>query len=234
MMTLKCIIVDDEYVSRIGIKGYVDKMPGLECVGLAGDIGELKALLENEAPDIIFLDMEMPGMSGMDFLEQTSLLSCSIVVITAYARYALSGYDLNVTDYLLKPVSYSRFVTAVGKVRAYRASAMWGGVVTLKSDGMIYRVPVDDILYISAMENYLKVHTVSEKIIVRMTLKRMAEQLPSDKFVAVHRSFIVNVSKVSMADATEIKLVNGEVLPVSKNCRKSFFAKLTHEAGEAT
>lgn len=234
MTTLKCIIVDDEYVSRVGIKSYVDKMQGLECVGLAGDVEELMALLENEVPDIIFLDMEMPGMSGMDFLEQTALLSCSIVVITAYERYALQGYDLNVTDYLLKPVSYSRFMTAVGKVRAYRASAMCVGVVTLKSDGVLYRVPVDDILYVSAMENYLKVHTVSDKIVVRMTLKRMAELLPQDKFAAVHRSFIVNVNKVSMACAAEITLINGEMLPVSKNCRKSFFAKLARDADDAT
>ncbi len=222
---MTCIIVDDEYVSRCGIKSYVDKIPGLECAGVASDVDGLRELLDRGMPDIIFLDIEMPGESGIEFLEQASL-PCAVVIITAYERYALRGYDLSVTDYLLKPVSFSRFSAAVGKVRAFMASAMSGGVVTLRSDKAVYRIPVEDILYVEAMENYLKVHTSCETIVVRMTLKAVCSLLPADRFIKIHRSYIVNIGRVVKAEMSEVTIFNGDVLPLSKSCRKQFLATL--------
>lgn len=223
---MTCIIVDDEFISRSGIKSYVDKTPGLECIGMAENVKCLYELLETCSPDIVFMDIEMPGMSGMEFMERMGMLPFAVIVITAYERYALRGYDVNVTDYLLKPVSYSRFLNAVGKARAYMTSALSSGIVTLKCDKSVYRVPVDDILYVAAMENYLRIYTMTGKITVRMTLKGMSELLPADRFVSVHRSFIVNLDKISKATPAEIMLINGDIVPLSNKCRKALSDRL--------
>lgn len=229
---LTCVIVDDEPIARYGVRGYVDKIEWLECAGMFEDVAGLESFLSSApnvvggGPDIIFLDIDMPHCSGLDFLAAKAV-SSSVVIITAYSQYALRGYELDVVDYLLKPVSFSRFLRAVEKVRHHHNAMSSGpGYVMLKADSVVYRVMFSDIIYVEAMENYIKVYTVVNNIVTRMPMHRLLALLPDDIFMQVHKSFIVNLQKICKIDGSEIYLDKGFVVPVSRKLKGALLERL--------
>lgn len=163
---MRCVIVEDETIARKGIESYIEKIEWLDCVAgfeSATDLDQyLKNVAPDEYPDIIFLDIEMPNISGFEYLA-SSKVDAEIIIITAYEEYALQGYELNITDYLLKPVSSSRFLKAVEKARNSRicnsSRSALSKVLLLRVDRGDQRIPIANILYIEGMENYLKVFT---------------------------------------------------------------------------
>lgn len=224
---MRCIIVEDELIARKGIESYIDKIDWLDCVASFENVIELDQYLKTatagEYPDIIFLDIEMPYLSGFEYLTSTQI-DAAIIVITAYEEYALQGYELNITDYLLKPVSFARFSKAVEKARDSRTyktvSSPLSKVLSLRVDRGNQRIPIANILYVEGMENYLKIHTTAECIIIRMKLKDFLSMVPKDVFMQVHKSYIVNLYNILRIEGKSISFSNYKSVPVSRNYRK--------------
>lgn len=226
---LTVVIVDDEQTARYGLRSYINKTPSLKCVGEFHDVMSLERYLqENKATDIIFMDIRMPEISGLDFISSTTLDS-AIILVTAYEQYALKGFELNVCDYLLKPVSYKRFLQAVDKTSQYRyfqRGLVDEDFMFLKVDRMFQRVHISDIEYIESMENYVKVVTSYEKIVTRSTLKEFLEPLTSKGIAQVHKSYAVNVRRIKKVEVNQIITEGGHVIPLSKTFRERLLASM--------
>jgi len=224
-MKLKCIIVDDEPVARKVLKEYIDDIPFLEVVGQADNPLKIQAIAGNEPIDLIFLDINMPKLSGIDFLRTSNSLPM-IIITTAYADYALDGFALDVLDYLLKPFSFERFLKACNKAKDYRQLKIKGGQIVsndeeyffVKCNGRIEKVLYKELLYIEAMLNYITLHTINGKMIVYLTIKGIMESLPQEIFIRVHKSFIVNMQKVSSIEGNIIHIGKAEI-PTSQSAQ---------------
>ncbi len=229
-MTFTCVIVDDEPIARRGLEKYISRTEELECIGVFGSAADLDGFLHREdqttEPDIIFMDIKMPEMTGVDYLALNTLKS-AVIIVTAYESYALRGFNLYVTDYLLKPVPYERFLKAVGKAQAYRRSLRKQHETTpaltdsifVKSDRVMHRIILSDIIYIEGMENYAKIYSDKSMVVARTTLKGLMEKLPEENFVQTHRSFVINISHLKSIEGNQIRMSNGTVVPVSRGMR---------------
>ncbi|MCI8998750.1 MAG: response regulator transcription factor [Muribaculaceae bacterium] len=243
---VRCVIVDDEPVAREGIAGYVAKLDWLECVGVFGDAMSLDKFLaerkgdvgtQSRRPvDIIFIDVEMPGMTGLDYISSVCT-DAAVIVITAYSEYALRGYELNVTDYLLKPVSFPRFLKAVDKARDYclAMDRLRGNAVTeeqsnmifVKSDKIIHRVELSELNFVEGMENYVKLYMSDGVIVTRTPLKKFLGMLPERNFMQVHKSYVVNISRIRSMEGNLLRFDKDLSVPVSRNYKQKLFDKLT-------
>jgi len=220
---IRCLIADDELIAHQILEQYIVQTPGLLLVAKCRNALEAFAKLEQHAIDLIFLDIEMPLVNGITFLK-TLTNPPRVIFTTAYANYALDGYDLNVTDYLLKPFSYERFVKAVEKVQqlmpaAPAAEAEADGVNYLlvkEKDGLM-KIAYDDILHIEASRDYMKVHTVSGHHLIHQTMKKLEELLPADRFIRTHKSFIVALRQIKLLKPDAVVLMNRSEIPVSMN-----------------
>lgn len=235
-MKLKCVITDDEPVARKGLRGYIEKIEFLTLIGECEDAIQLNMLLKHEKPDLVFLDIEMPYISGIDFLAGISDPP-QIIIVSAYEQYALKGYELDVTDYLLKPVNFDRFLKAVNKVYARfeeKQKPDSGEHIFVKSDKQLKKIILKDILFVESMENYVTIYTASGKTVVYTTLKQMMESLPPELFIQVHRSYIVNTLRVQAIDGNMLRIEDHNI-PVARNQRERVFdvilnAKRTYPA----
>ncbi|MCL6524272.1 MAG: LytTR family DNA-binding domain-containing protein [Thermoflavifilum sp.] len=226
-MTLKCLIVDDEYPARVLLNDYAKKLPLLEVVGLCKTALEATAVIREQQIDLIFLDIQMPELTGLEFL-QTLAQPPLVILSTAYADYALKGYELNVVDYLLKPFSFERFVQAVNKAAEWfqlKQQATTGNAtpsadaskpfIVVKADYKLHRIFYDDILFIEGLREYVAFHTNSGKIITLESLRNLEETLPADMFIRVHKSYIVNKTKVKSLYGNQLDIA-GQWIPIGK------------------
>lgn len=216
------VIVDDEPTARYGLRSYVNKIPTLRCVGEFRDVMELENyLLKNNTPDIIFMDIQMPEMSGLDFIASRTIDS-AFILVTAYEQYAIKGFELNVCDYLLKPVSYKRFLQAINKTTDYicfRKGLFKEDFLFLKADKMIHQICFNDIEYLESVENYVKVVTKAEKITIRSTLKELLASSSEKGIIQVHKSFAVNVGRIKTINGNHIITKEGHHIPLSRTYR---------------
>lgn len=206
---ISCIITDDEPIARKGLQGYVEKIEFLELTGVCEDAVQLNNVLKQRTVDLLFLDIEMPYITGIDFLQQVNLFP-KVIFTTAYEQYAMKGYELDVLDYLLKPISFDRFLKAANKAYDYFVSRNPGEdkYLFVKTDNKLEKVNFDDILFVEAMENYVAIYTGEKKLITHSTLKLMQQNLPASRFIQPHKSYLVNI------DA--IKSIEGNILHVDK------------------
>lgn len=224
MKKLNCLIVDDEPLARKGIKSFIEKLDYLQCAGEARNVAEALHTLENIACDIIFLDIEMPGRKGFEMLEHLEERP-AIIFTTAFPNYAVKGFDLDVQDYLLKPISFERFQRGVRKAVEFIQSQNENrnlsdtSYVFLRSEGKLHKLLLQDILYIQAMQNYVQCHTVERRFISHITMKAMEEQLPEDQFVRIHKSYLVNKENISRIDGGMVE-IEGQKLPISRNYKE--------------
>jgi DNA-binding LytR/AlgR family response regulator len=221
---LNCLIVDDEPLARKQIESYVGRIPFLKMVGAARNIDRAREILQTELVDLIFLDIQMPQMTGIDFLKNQDIFQ-QVIFITAFPEYAIEGFELEVTDYLMKPVTFERFLKA-----AKKALAKVNGSQTIKSindrPDFLYikcnhrfeKIMVGDILYIEAMLNYINIITTNRKYIVYSSLKAIEDKIPRDNFLKIHKSYIVGVNHINAIDSHHID-VAGSRLPVSRSNR---------------
>lgn len=195
---MTCLIVDDEILAQDVIEHYISRVGSLELVGKCSNALEAFALLSKQEVDLVFLDIQMPEISGLEFIR---LLKHPprIILTTAYTEYALDSYELNVVDYLLKPVSFERFLKAIDKVSALMPASVTETTnvpeqdIFVKSDGKLVRIHTADIRYIEGLKNYLLIHIAGKKIIVHGTMGNMEEELKAFRhFVRIHKSYIVN------------------------------------------
>lgn len=226
-MKIKCIITDDEPVAREGLQSYVEKVDFLALTGVCEDAIQLNTLLKTEQPDLLFLDIEMPYLSGLDLLATLSNPP-KVIITSAYEQYALKGYELDVTDYLLKPISFERFLKAINKVHDLlqkETAPAAEEFLFVKSDKQMKKVFLKDILFIEGLENYICIYTASDKILVHSTMKNIYNSLPESDFIQTHRSFIVNIHHVSLIEGNILNIAGHEI-PVARNYRETVFARI--------
>jgi DNA-binding LytR/AlgR family response regulator len=212
-MKLKCIIIDDEPVARKVLQEFIEDIDFLELVGEAENPLKAMSLLNTNEIDIIFLDINMPKINGIDFLK-SSTINSSIIMTTAYADYAVDAYGLNVLDYLVKPVAFERFLKACNKAKdvielkrqSHVKPQSVNGHFFIKCNNQIEKIFYQDLIYAEAMMNYVMLYTSSRKMMVYITIKSLEEQLPAAMFIKVHKSFIVNINK--------IKSIEGNILDI--------------------
>lgn len=216
---INCMIVDDEVIAQQILEQYILQTEGLTLVAKCRNAMEALAKLEQHRVNLIFLDIGMPLVSGVTFLKNLQNPP-RVIFTTAYAEYALQGYELNVVDYLLKPISYERFVTAVGKVKMLgerlpaAEPVVIGNLVVKEKEGLL-KIAFADILYIEGSRDYMKVITPGKSYLVHLTMKKLEELLPAELFIRVHKSYIVAVEKIRIVRPAELVLTGQEVVPVS-------------------
>ena len=220
---LRCLVADDELMAHQILEQYIIQTPGLLLVAKCRNALEAFAKLEQHTIDLIFLDIEMPLVNGITFLKTLSKPP-KVIFTTAYANYALEGYDLNVTDYLLKPFSYDRFVKAIDKVKQQlqptapiaEATGENNYLLVKEKEGLM-KIAYDDIVYIEASRDYMKVITVSGQHLIHQTMKKLEELLPGDRFIRTHKSFIVALRQIKLFKPDTLVLMNKAEIPVSVN-----------------
>jgi DNA-binding LytR/AlgR family response regulator len=230
-MKVNCLIVDDEPVARKGIAEYVREIDYLNLVGQCENSLKAGAYLAQQSVDLIYLDIHMPKLSGIDFLK--TLRNPPLVILTtAYSDYAVEGYALDIVDYLMKPISFERFLKASQKaleiIRMRRMVSGKGGQVDyffIKCDNKYEKVFYDQVLFIEALQNYVIIHTNDRKMITYITMTGLEQQLPPDLFLKVHKSYIVGLTHVKALDGNEI-LIGNERIPISRGLKERVVSRI--------
>lgn len=227
MKKLQCVIADDEPIARQILEGYISEIPNLELVASAKNAFEVMEILQEHHVDILFLDINMPKLSGLGLLK-TLQQKPEVIITTAYAEHAVEGFELSVTDYLLKPFSLERFLQAILKVQQKSViSANTGEVKTslfVKSDKKIIKIDVDEIQYIEAYGNYIKIFT-EKMTLTPQTLSDFLDKLPHD-FIRIHKSFVINFNTLKLIDGNQIVLQSGAKLPIGKSYKKAVLDRI--------
>ena len=230
---IKCLIVDDEPLAREAIKVYIDKMPELEVVDECENALQAMTSLRRKHVDLIFLDIEMPEIDGISFL-QSFKNNPGVIFTTAYRNYAVEAFDLDVIDYLLKPISFDRFVSAIHKFyeRSKRSLGIQSEIkketihyLNVKADRKTYKIDVSTIHYIESLKDYSKIVCSEESIVTHDSLSNLEVLLKGCGFLRIHRSFLVAIDKIRSFDAESVFLEKKE-LPISRTYKKSVLATL--------
>lgn len=201
-LAMKCIIVDDNKMARMALKQLVTQIPNLELIAECSDAKEALASLNSLPVELLLLDIEMPDMNGLDLIKKLGNKRPLIIFTTAKKDYAVEAFELNVVDYLVKPITLPRFLQAVEKAgetlesNKEEVKVEEQGFVFVKDNGVLKRISIDDIIFLEAMGDYVKVHTQQKFHVVHATLKSIEEKLPNSKFIRVHRSYIVAINKI--------------------------------------
>ena len=238
MNELTCLIVDDEELARTLLENYVNRLPYLNLVGKCSNPIEALQLLQHQSVDLIFLDIQMPEMIGTDFLKSLSQKPM-VVFTTAYAKYALEGFELNVVDYLLKPFPFERFLQAVNKasdlakLKSKEVSnptppekqTIEKDYILVKSEHKIHRISYDDIQYIQSMREYVAYYTPNGRILSLGSLKKLETDLPKSQFLRIHKSYIISKSKVSTLEGNMVHIQKDKI-PIGASYREEVLKDL--------
>jgi len=233
---IKCVIIDDEPLAREGISNYIREIDFLEHVGSCENPVELIKLLDQHHVDLIFLDIQMPKMNGIDFLKMIQKPPM-VIITTAFPSYALEGFQLNVLDYLLKPITFDRFFKSVNKAKDYyqliTKPASQGSskqdkgadYFFIKCGSKYEKIVFDDILYVQGMQNYITIYTKKDKYITLLNMKDLEQNLDSQSFIRVHKSYIVSIDKIDGIEGNEISIQSYSI-PISRNYREQVIEKV--------
>ena len=227
---IRVLAIDDEPLALRQLELYIAKVPFLELVAACSSAASAKPFLEGV--DAVFLDINMPDLSGMDFIKSLPHPP-AVVFTTAYSEYAVEGFRVNAVDYLLKPFSFKEFETTCGKLRKHlemqaALAAQESSVLHFKADYHTIRVDIRKIIYVEGMSEYVKIFLEDSDapVIVLSSLKHLVEQLPSGRFLRIHRSYIISLGHIAEASRTSVRLDNGKTLPVGELYRPAFSAYL--------
>ena len=239
---IKCIAIDDEPLALRKLVTYIKKIPYLELVAECHSAIDAKQVVEQQEVDAIFLDINMPDLNGLDFaksVEQYHSRGPIMVFTTAYSEYAIEGYKANAVGYLLKPYGFDEFEEAAQKVRDIHeirqqafaevsTDSEAGDVIFVKSDYKIVRIDINTIRYVEAMSEYLRIYCDDrdKPVIVLLSMKKIEEHLPSSRFMRIHRSFIINLSKIREVKKNHVVLDDDSSMPIGDNYKEAFMAYL--------
>lgn len=238
-MSLRCLVIDDEYPARVLMASYIARLPQLELLESFRRPAEALAYLQIRQVDLLFLDIQMPELSGLQFLK--ALRDPPLVILTtAFAHYALEGYELDVVDYLLKPFAFERLVQAVQKAserlllrearppeeRTAPDGEPEGEFISLKADRKIHRLAYRDIHHIEGLREYVVFHCLQGKLITLESLKNLEQRLPRDQFLRVHKSFIVRTDLVQALAGNLLELRDGPPIPIGKSFKEQVLRRL--------
>ncbi len=223
-MILKCLVADDEPIARKIIQGYIDKMPELECAGTSQNGIETLSFLSSNEVDIVFLDINMPELNGLDVAKSLdSKNGPAIIFTTAYPEYAVEGFEVEAVDYLVKPISFDRFYKAVERVKSMLEKENPKGLVKqtifIRADRKQHQVDLEEIQFLEAYGDYVKVHCQDRMLLTKDTLSNMEKQLPAEVFVRTHRSYIVRFSAVDYIEGNHLR-IGQHTIPISQAYRK--------------
>ncbi len=222
-MKLNCLIIDDEPVARSGMEEYVNEVDFLHLVGKCENPLKAATYLKEHRVDLLLLDIHMPKISGIEFLKTLKDPPMAIFT-TAYSEYALEGYSLDVIDYLMKPVSFDRFLRAVQKACDFYMLKHKGKPTNeeyffVKCDSKYERINFSELLFIESLQNYVVIHTSERKYITYLTLSAVEEQLPHAQFMKIHKSYLIALNKVKAIEGNEVVLLNGHHIPISRTLK---------------
>jgi DNA-binding LytR/AlgR family response regulator len=230
---INCLVVDDEPIARIGLLEHIKQVDFLNCIAACRSAIEATQWLQSKRVDLIFLDIQMPKLTGIDFVKNTPNPPL-IIFTTAYPEYAVEGFELDILDYLLKPISFTRFYKASVKAydylnlkNKYEANSQ-EDYFFIKCNQRIEKIKTSDVLYIEGMSNYIVVHTYHKKYITYLTFKGVEEQLPQQMFIRIHKSFLVSINAVKAIDGNEIVLEKLS-LPISKTYKEDVLTRISNK-----
>lgn len=234
MNMIRCLIVDDEPIGREILENFVKKINFLEVVAVCEDPFEALEIMENDTVDLLLSDIQMPEINGLEFVR--SLPSQPVIIfVTAHDNYAVNSFELGVTDYLLKPVSFQRFLKAINKARvqienrrnlAATSSELDRDYFFVRSNNKLTKILYSEVEYIESIGDYIKVFTTGQPVLSYNTLKSIESKLPSDQFIRIHNSYIISLNAVKAVDGNTVELLNGVSLPIAKGRKEDLFAAL--------
>jgi DNA-binding LytR/AlgR family response regulator len=234
-MNIKCIIIDDEPLARKGLKEYMADVSFLELAGEFDNALKATDMLNRGEVQLLFLDIQMPKITGLDYFK-TLQQPPPVIFTTAYPQYALEGFEVNALDYLVKPVSFERFLKAALKAREYyevreknaaEATAASSDYFFIKADNKLVKLFFTDILLVEALQNYVVIHTKDKKHISYLTFKAVEDYLPADQFIKTHKSYIVAAAMIDSIEGNDIRIGPHHV-PISRNLKEEVMAKLVN------
>ena len=227
---IKCIITDDEPMARKGLTGYVEKIDFMELTGVCEDAVQLNSLLKQQPADLLLLDIEMPYITGIEFLKN-NVHPPKVILTTAYERYAIQGYGLDILDYLLKPISFERFLKSANKAYDFFQQQQLLppplDYIFVKADSKLEKINFTDILFAEALENYVAIYTREKKVITHLTLKMLQEKLPAGKFIQPHKSYLVAIEKINSIEGNILHVLQYQV-PISKYQKEEVMEKIVN------
>ncbi|MGX5819061.1 LytR/AlgR family response regulator transcription factor [Chitinophaga lutea] len=228
-MNIRCLIIDDEPLARKGLREYLEDVPFLELAGECADAAKAIPLIAASAADLLFLDIRMPRMTGLALLRSLPQPP-PVIFTTAYPDYAVESFELNVLDYLLKPISFERFMKAALKAQAYfdlrrQPDAPY---FFIKCDNRLEKIAYADILFVEALQNYVAIHTLSRKLITYLTFKAVEDYLPASHFVRVHKSYIASLDKIDAIEGNEL-LLGPHRIPMSRGLKDEALEKILRD-----
>ncbi len=232
--TIHCILVDDEPIAREILENYLEKIDNFKLVASCKNAMEAFNEINSKQVDLIFLDINMPEISGLSFAKSINK-NIQIIFTTAYREYAVDGFDLQAVDYLLKPISFERFLQAINKYLDTNISINPKKIkeliqekndfIFVRSDRKMVKINFDEILYVESLSDYIKIHTLDKMLVTRETITNIEAKLPSTLFLRIHRSFIVSVDKIESFTNEYIE-VSKKAIPISRSYKKSVLLRL--------
>lgn len=229
---MRCIIIDDEPLARQGIEILVKQIPELILLGSFGDTDIATEFMLGNSVDLLFLDIQMPEVNGIEFAKKLSD-DTLIIFTTAYSNYALDSYEVDAIDYLVKPISIGRFKKAVEKAQSYhdllklrndnyQINSIDAESIFVKSGHKFFNVSINDILYIEGLKDYVVLHMEGQKIVVNITMKSILSQMPDQTFIQVNKSYIINIKQINSFDSNDI-VIKGHEISIGSSYRSTFF-----------
>lgn len=231
MDKLTCIIIEDEPLALEKTKDFVNKVPFLQLNATFDNALTGLAYLNNHKVDLLFLDINMDELSGIELLE-TANINSQVIITTAYQEYALKGYELRITDYLLKPFTFNRFLQAVNKAQenlSQRAADKPVEYIFVKTENRLEKIMIQDILYIEGMRDYLRIHTTNKKIMTLQSFTELEQMIPAHLVCRVHKSYMVAIHKIDSIERSRIKIAD-QMIPVSDTYKETFLQIINSKA----
>lgn len=225
-----CIIIEDEPLALEKTKDFVNKVPFLQLSATFDNALDGLAYLKNNKADLLFLDINMDELTGIELLE-SSKINSQVIITTAYREYALKGYELQITDYLLKPFTFNRFLQAVNKAQEnlnQRIADKQPDFIFVKTENRLEKIMINDILYIEGMRDYLRINTINKKIMTLQNFNEMEQILPSHLVCRVHKSYMVAINKIESIERSEIKIGN-TIIPVSATYKEVLYQLINNK-----
>lgn len=225
-MNISCIIIEDEPPAAKKLESFISKIPFLQLTAKFSSALDAISWIGENKPDLIFLDIQMEHLTGIQFLESLQIKPL-VILTTAYSEYALKGYELNVTDYLLKPFSFERFLQAINKAHDLfqKDAKRERKTIFVKNGYALERIDIDDILYVEGQKEFLQIVTKTRKVMTLMSFKALQDMLPIDNFVRVHKSYLVAIDKIEAVERNRIK-IGSELIPIGDTHHDAFYEAL--------
>jgi len=223
---IKCLIIDDEPAARDILRTYIEDCPDTEVAGVCYDALQARKWMDTHSADLLFVDINMPKLSGLSFIK-TLKDPPQIILSTAYSEHGVDAFELGVTDYLLKPFSFERFLKAVDKVKInFENSNINDPAISVKADGKLYRILLENILFIESQGDYVTLHSKDKKLTFHHSLKELLNVLPGDQFIRTHRSYIISLAKIEFLEGNRLK-IRDNYIPIGKSYKEDFLSKYT-------